>query len=458
MFPKNTDDEREVMWVKKALSVMLACAVISMSAPAAFAEEYAVYDSLKSESVTVEANVNKDGLYGSGDRMVRVRDGKVSPYTGFAKTKKGTYCYKDGIKWTGWYKKGGKWYYFDPLNDGLKAVKTAKTSLGTYYLDGNGAWNGKYSGSSKRPADFGYSFHFGGGESTEYFFSTKDGILSRDAYIDGVDTEKKIKISARDMQIIYDTFKSSGAESFDAEYAEDTVGIQFDTSIDVPSFSIEWYSGKECIDSVGCSSIIFYNEYYTASEEVRKLAGLVRFSCMYLESRDEYKEIIAEENAYAEAHKYDEVPYDELTRVKMSAGDIYKFRGHSSPSGGRAMLITSKAEMNELISQLEKEGVSKNSKLIGRLSSYSKEYFKDNAVIFGDGNAYSGSVKIDDPKIYTGYGNIYLNVDLKYPEMFTDDCCYYAAVAEADKKALGCDNSEVNVIWRSDTITNYETE
>lgn len=458
MFPKNTGDERKVMWVKKALSVMLACAVISMSAPAAFAEEYSVYDSLKSESVTVEANVNKDGLYGSGDRMVRVRDGKVSPYTGFAKTKKGTYCYKDGIKWMGWYKKGGKWYYFDPLNDGLKAVKTAKTSLGIYHLDKNGAWNGKYSGSSKRPADFGYSFRFGGGESTEYFFSTKDGMLSRDAYVDGVETEKKIKISARDMQIIYDAFKSSGAENFDAEYAEDTVGIQFDTSIDVPSFSIEWYSGKECIDSVGCSSIIFYKEYYAASEEVRKLAGLVRFSRMYLESRAEYKEIIAEENAYAEAHKYAEVPYDELTRVKISAGDIYKFRGRSSPSGGRAMLIISKAEMNELISQLEKEGVRKNSKLIGRLSSYSKEYFKDNAVIFGDGNAYSGSVKIDDPKIYTGYGNIYLNVDLKYPEMFTDDCCYYAAVAEADKKALGCDNSEVNVIWRSDTITNYETE
>lgn len=458
MFPKNTDDEREVMWVKKALSVMLACAVISMAAPAAFAEKISVYDSLKSESVTVEVNVNKDGLYGSGDRMVRVRDGKVSPYTGFAKTKKGTYCYKDGIKWTGWYKKGGKWYYFDPLNDGLKAVKTAKTSLGIYHLDKNGTWNGKYSGSSKRPADFGYSFRFGGGESTEYFFSTKDGMLSRDAYVDGVETEKKIKISARDMQIIYDAFKSSGAENFDAEYAEDTVGIQFDTSIDVPSFSIEWYSGKECIDSVGCSSIIFYNEYYTASEEVRKLAELVRFSRMYLESRAEYKEIIAEENAYAEAHKYAEVPYDELTRVKISAGDIYKFRGRSSPSGGRAMLITSKAEMNELISQLEKEGVSKNSKLIGRLSSYSKEYFKDNAVIFGDGNAYSGSVKIDDPIIYTGYGNIYLNVDLKYPEMFTDDCCYYAAVAEGDKKTLGCDNSEVNVIWRSDTITNYETE
>ena len=119
------------------------------------------------------------------------------------------------------------------------------------------------------------------------------------------------------------------------------------------------------------------------------------------------------------------------------------------------MLITSKAEMNELISQLEKEGVSKNSKLIGRLSSYSKEYFKDNVVIFGDGNAYSGSVKIDDPKIYTGYGNIYLNVNLKYPEMFTDDCCYIAAVTETSKKRLDCEKNKLPVVWRQTRI-NYE--
>ena len=113
--------------MNKAISVILACAVISMSAPAAFAKEYPVYDSLTFTRGAVEANAEKDGLYSSGDRMVKVKDGEISPYTGFAKTKKGTYCYKDGIKWTGWYKQGGKWYYFDPDNDGLKALKTAKT-------------------------------------------------------------------------------------------------------------------------------------------------------------------------------------------------------------------------------------------------------------------------------------------------------------------------------------------
>lgn len=441
--------------MKKAISIILACAVISMSAPVSFAKECPVYDSLTFTSGAVEANAEKDGLYGSGDRMVKVRDGVVSPYTGFAKTKKGTYCYKDGIKWTGWYKQGGKWYYFDPDNDGLKALKTAKTSLGTYYLDENSAWNGKLSKSAKCPEDFGYSFHFGGGESIEYYFSTTDGKLCRDAYIDGVDTEKDIKISSQDLQIIYDTFKASGAESFDAAAVIEEVGIEFDPPTDVPWYSAEWYSGDECKGGVSGDSYIFSFDYYSRSEEVRRLAGLVRFSRMYMESRDEYKEIIAEENAYVEAHKYDEVPFEELTEVKTSAGDIYKFRGHSSPSGGRAMLITSKADLNELISQLKKEGVSENSKLIKRLSAYSEKYFEKNAVVFGDCNAGSGSVKPLDPKIYEGYSRIYVDMTLEYPECFTDDECYIAAVAEASKIQLGCENQKPPVIWRRTRI-NYE--
>lgn len=442
--------------MKKAISVILACAVISISAPAALAKEYPVYDSLTYTSKTVEVNAEKDGLYSSGDRMVRVKDGIVSLYTGFTKTKKGTYCYKDGVKWTGWYKKGRKWFYFDPENDGLKAIKTAKTSLGTYYLDENGVWNGRLSKSAKHPAEFGYSFHFGGGESIEYFFSTMDGKLIRDAYVDDVDTEKDIKISLQDMQIIYDTFKSSGAESFDAAAVIEAVGIEFEPPTDIPGYSVQWYSGDDCIGGVDGDSYIFSYDYYSRSEEVRRLAGLVRFSRMYLESRPEYKEIVAEENAYVEAHKYDEAPFDELDEVKTSAADIYKFRGHSSPGCGRAMLITSKAEMDELISMLKKEGVSIKSKLIARLSSYSEEYFMDNAVVFGNGNAFSGSVKIDDPKIYTGYGNIYMNVTLKYEGQCTDDCCYYAAVAETDKKSLGSHNSASDVIWRPETV--YKTE
>lgn len=441
--------------MKKAISIILACAVISMSAPVSFAKEYTVYDSLTFTRGAVEVNDEKDGLYTSGDRMVKVKDGEISPYTGFAKTKKETYCYKDGIKWKGWYKQGGKWYYFDPENDGLKAMKTAKTPSGTYYLDEKGAWNGKLSESAKCPEDFGYSFHFGGGESIEYYFSTKDGRLCRDAYIDGIKTEKDIKISSQDLQIIYDTFKSSGAESFDSAEVIKSMDIECEPPTDMPSYLFEWYSGDEYKGGISGDTVIFSYAYYSRSEEVRKLARLVRFSRMYLESCPEYQQIIAEENAYAEAHKYDEVPFDELDEVKTSAGDIYKFRGHSSPSGGRAMLIISKAEMNELISQLKKEGVSENSKLIKRLSVYSEKYFEKNAVVFGDCNAGSGSVKPLDPKIYEGYSRIYLDMTLEYPECYTDDECYIAAVAEASKKQLGCENEKPSVVWRRTRI-NYE--
>lgn len=441
--------------MKKAISIFLACAVIITAAPAAMAESYSVYDKYSNSSRSVDANTQKNGLYGSGDRMVKVTDGEISPYTGFAKTKKGTYCYKDGVKWTGWYKMAGKWYYFDPKNDGKKALKTAKTPLGTYYLDDNGAWNGKTSKSAKAPDDFGYAYCFGGGESPEYYFSAKDGRLGRNIYLDGVETEKNIKISSQDMQIIYDVFKSSGAESFDAAQVINSLDIECEPPTDMPSYSFEWYSGDEYKGGISGDTVIFSYDYYSRSDKVRRLAGLMRFTDMYMESRPEYKAIVAEENAYLDAHKYDEAPFEELDEVKTSAGDIYKFRGFSSPSGGRAMLITSKSEMDELISMLKKEGVSEKSKLMGRLSSYDKKYFGKNAVVFGDCNAGSGSVIPDDPKVYTGYSNIYLNMTLRYPECGTDDECYIAAVAEASKKQLGCEKEKSPVVWRRTRI-NYE--
>ncbi|MCI7767046.1 MAG: hypothetical protein MSJ26_03570 [Oscillospiraceae bacterium] len=441
--------------MKKLISLFLAAAVIITAAPAAMAEEYSVYDKYSDSSRSIEVNAEKDGLYGSGNRMAIVKDGEISPYTGFAKTKKGTYCYKDGVKWTGWFKKGSKWYYFDPRNDGLKALKTAKTPLGTYYLDENGAWNGKASKSAKAPADFGFAYRFGGGESSEYYFSTKDGILVRNIYLDGVETEKNIKISSQDMQIIYDVFKSSGAESFDSAAVIEAAGIESEPAEDMPRYSVEWYSGDEYKGGVYGDTVIMSYAYYSRSEEIRSLAGLLRFSDMYIESRPEYKEIVAEENAFLEAHKYDEAPFEELDEVKTISADIYKFRGFSSPGGGRAMLITSKSEMNELISMLKKEGVSEKSKLIGTLSAYPEKYFEKNAVVFGDCNAVSGSVKPDDPKVYTGYSNIYIEMILRYPECYTDDECYIAAVAEASKKQLGCENEKPAVIWRRTRI-NYE--
>ena len=441
--------------MKKAISILLACAVIISAAPAAMAEKYSVYDKYSHSSRFVEVNAEKDGLYSSGDRTAEVTDGIISPFTGFVSSKTETYCYKDGVKWTGWYIMAGKWYYFDPNNDGKKATKIAKTPLGTYYLDKNGAWNGKLSKSAKYPADFGFAYRFGGGESPEFYISTKDGRLGRNVYLDDVETERKIKISSQDMQIIYDVFKSSGAESFDAAKIMESLDIECEPPTDMPSYSFEWYSGDNYAGGLYGDTVIFSYDYYSRSEEIRSLAGLLRFTDMYMESRSEYQDIVAEENVYHDAHKYDEAPFEELDEVKTSAADIYKFRGFSSPSGGRAMLITSKWDMDELISMLKKEGVSEKSKLLKRLSSYDRKYFEKNAVIFGDCNAGSGSVKPDDPKVYTGYSKIYFNVTLKYPECYTDDECYIAAVAEASKKQLGCENEKPDVVWRR-TRLNHE--
>ena len=112
-------------------------------------------------------------------------------------------------------------------------------------------------------------------------------------------------------------------------------------------------------------------------------------------------------------------------------------------------------EEDELISTLKKEGMSSKSKLMVRLSSYSESYFKDNAVIFGDCHVGSGSVKPHDPEVYKGYSNVYLRMILEYPECYTNDECYLAAVAEVSKKEIFCDNKSPSVIWRRTRI-NYE--
>ena len=250
------------------------------------------------------------------------------------------------------------------------------------------------------------------------------------------------------MQIIYDAFKSSSAEGFDAAEIMKSIDIECEPPTDMPGYSFEWYSGDEYRGGLSGDTVIFSYDYYSRSEEIQSLAGLMRFTDMYMESRSEYQDIVCEENVYLDAHKYDEAPFEELEEVKTSAADIYKFRGFSTPSGGRAMLITSKWDMDELISMLKKEGMSENSKLLKRLSSYDRKFFEKNAVVFGNCNAGSGSVKPLDPKVYTGYSKIYFNVTLKYPECYTDDECYIAAVAEASKKQLGCEKKKPDVVWR----------
>ena len=444
---------------KAIVCALVAAAVFSCSAQAS-AESYSFFDHYSKQSVKfTDIDPVKDGLNMKDGYMIKTSDGKIAPFTGIAKTPKGSYCYIDGIKWTGWYKQNGKWYYFDPEKGGAKAEKSAVTKSGKYYLDENGAWNGKMTKNTKCPDDFLFSVSWSG-YSYHYYLNTSEGIIEYDNYVsDSIETSKNIKISAQDMQIIYDELISCGAVEmtggrfYGEELAKKLDRKDYAAATDMTGFDVRWEIGGV---SGGLNGDYSMYDFYSESEEVQRCSRLLRFAENYMKSTPEYKEIAADEAAYLDRHKYDEAPFDELTEVKTKAADIYKFRGISSPSGGRAKLITSKAEMNELISMLKKEGIGENSKLIGRLSSYSDEYFKDNAVIFGDGNASSGSVKIGDPKIYTGYGNIYLNVTCKYEGACTDDCCYFAAVAETDKKSLGCEKAAPNVIWRCETV--YVTE
>lgn len=96
-------------------------------------------------------------------------------YTGFAKTSKGRYYYKDGVRLTGWQLINGKYYHFN--KNGI--ADTGKKTIGgcTYTFDKNGVYTGKRTKRGARPADFAIEFTQGMGADNK--LDTKNGTVSK---------------------------------------------------------------------------------------------------------------------------------------------------------------------------------------------------------------------------------------------------------------------------------------
>ena len=156
-------------------------------------------------------------------KMAKFNDGIVSKYyTGFTKDKNGKRYYDKGKRIYGWYKIKGNWYHFDMYNGYMSTEKT-KICGTTYSFDNNGKWNGKLSKSGLVPDSFSVSFinnnnqGFNTNKKKIYYGNTENGIA-----------ENSIKITKRDLQVLYCTYLESGFEPdtknvFDEQYIIDFV-------------------------------------------------------------------------------------------------------------------------------------------------------------------------------------------------------------------------------------------
>lgn len=271
---------------------------------------YAVFDPLTGEEFSGEYGVDyardpvtkhlfnvpasdKAGMRLINGIMVKRDSTGVHPYTGRANVKENVRYYDTGIMWTGWRKIGGKWYYFDPDNDGFMATEKAETAAGTYYFDEDGAWNGKLSGKAKMPDNFAFSIsETAYGRTFEINSGKKLLIISEWEESDG---RRKINITKSDMQIFYDMAVSCGITDMKrnmkgSDLAE-RLNIQRENEVtDIANYYIVVRAGE--------SSNIVNADYYTykycgKSEDADQLAKFLLFANRYAEGLPQYKELTA---------------------------------------------------------------------------------------------------------------------------------------------------------------------
>ncbi|MCH5193621.1 MAG: hypothetical protein J1F11_06645 [Oscillospiraceae bacterium] len=250
----------------------------------------------------------KNGFDLSDNILTKTDKSGTYGYTGKVKIGGKTKFYDNGIRWTGWRKIKDKWYYFDPDNDGIMAEGKAKTSLGYYYLDEDGAWNGKLSKSAKYPDDFDFMMSDYVAESMSGCeINTFEGLIKvPDMYND--DHSRKIKLSKKDKQIFYDVIMNCNlSEIKDGLYWRYLYEINADSFgedesvagdvTDANEYTTKFTANGKTYEIHGGYEMYWYYSYEN-STEVRDYAYFLAFARRYIRDTPQYAEI-AEANQKA---------------------------------------------------------------------------------------------------------------------------------------------------------------
>lgn len=189
-------------------------------------------------------------------------DGVANFVYGFTKNSKGKRYYTRGERAYGWKKIDGYWYHFDVKSGYMDTGKT-KICGAAYTFDEKGRWTYRVAKSGLAPEDFCVEYR---GEISNGFDTAKKKLYYGWAG-SGV-AETKVKISARDRQILWCMFLESGfelggSEDFNGKYIEDFCRKTLSNSSD---YDYVWYGSDPSVDHTmtitadGKTAKIKYNE------------------------------------------------------------------------------------------------------------------------------------------------------------------------------------------------------
>ena len=281
------------MKISKMISLFSATVIMTAAMAVPVSAER---DPFTNEYFRVEQK-EKSGFSLSGDILTKTDENGTYGFTGKVKINGSSKFYDNGVQWTGWRKVKGKWYYFDPDNNGIMAEGKVKTALGYYYFDKNGAWNGKLSKSAKCPEDleFMMSESCGMSDIEGYTIDTASDLLKVPGVYSDDDT-RSVKLSKRDMQIFYDVIMSCKL----TESKSDLTGYgiiktmppegEYYMSDDTPVYSASFTVSGKSFEIKGDYDMF---QFCGKNEDVRNFAYFRAFADRYIQALPEYSELMA---------------------------------------------------------------------------------------------------------------------------------------------------------------------
>ena len=225
--------------------------------------------------------------------MVKNDGSGVTAYTGKATVKGNIRYYDNGVLWTGWKKINGKWFYFDPANNGNMAKGQIETAVGTYFLGEDGSWDGKLMKSAKMPENFAFSVR-------ENFYGSFFELNSGKNYLiqgesEEQDVKRSLKLSNSDLQIFYDTAVSDGLFEMNSKMTgaqlNDRQRIRerrYTENSDMPTYTVYL---KASDDSKKIEANYYMFQFCGRDDEADSLAHFLRFVDSYSEELPEYNEL-----------------------------------------------------------------------------------------------------------------------------------------------------------------------
>ena len=294
------------MKISKIISV-LSAAVITAGITAVPAS--AELNPFTNEYFSVEQK-EEYGFSFSGAILTKTDENGTYCFTGRVKVNGKSKFYDNGVLWTGWRKINGKWYYFDPDNNGIMAEEKVKTALGYYYFDENGAWTGRLTKSAVYPEDFDFMMSdYVGADWTGYEINTFDNkITVLGVYND--DDSRSISLSKRDKQIFYDVIMNCNlTEIKDKLYASYLYKINADSFaedesvvagiLDANEYITKFVADGKSYEIQGGYEMYLYYPYEN-SGEVRDFAYFLAVAKSYIWDTPQYAEIEAANKAAAD--------------------------------------------------------------------------------------------------------------------------------------------------------------